>query len=151
MADSSESLPATSPAGTTPAVVAWLRMLRLHRKVQRVLEASCQANGLSLAQFDVLAHVGAAEGMTQQELADKLLVTKGNVCQLLDRMEASGVLCRRQQGRANRLYLTDSGRDLYRSVVPTHEQLITEMFSVLSQDDESCLLDALRILDRSLK
>jgi len=35
------------------------------------------------AQFDVLAQVGVASGMTQQELADALLVSKGNISQLL--------------------------------------------------------------------
>jgi DNA-binding MarR family transcriptional regulator len=46
--------------------------------------------GLNNAQFDVLAHVGAVEGMTQQELADSILVTKGNVALLLDRVEGRG-------------------------------------------------------------
>ena len=38
----------------------------------------------------MLAKVGSTEGISQQELADALLVTKGNVCQLLDKMEGSG-------------------------------------------------------------
>src|SRR3712207_8018674 len=59
----------------------------------------------SNAQFDVLAHVGAAEGITQQQLADSLLVTKGNIAQLLDRMQKRGLIERRPQGRINRLFL----------------------------------------------
>ena len=44
----------------------------------------------------VLNHAGNREGKTQQELADALMVTKGNVCQVLDGMEAEA----RASGRA---------------------------------------------------
>ena len=105
---------------------------------------------LNVAQFDVLAHVGASEGMTQQELADSLLVTKGNVCQLLDRMEGRGWISRRQDGRANRLFLTDEGRRLFYEVVPDHEALVTERFSTLSRTEQEQLHELLRKLDTAL-
>src|SRR5215813_6806101 len=108
-----------------PAVVSWLRLARVFHKGERTLLGQLRCYGLSLAQFDVLAHLGAAEGLTQQELANKLLVTKGNVTQLLDRLCASGLLVRRQDGRANRLYLTLKGRQLFTEVIPAHEQEIT--------------------------
>src|SRR5437763_1327051 len=87
-----------------PAVLAWLRLAHVFQKIARGSAELMRPHGLSVAQFDVLAHVGAAPGITQRELAESLLVTKGNVCQLLDRMESSGLLTRRQQGRANQLY-----------------------------------------------
>ena len=59
-----------------PSVLAWLRLLRVALKVERALGEQLQGWGLNNAQFDVLAHVGVAEGITQQELADSLLVTK---------------------------------------------------------------------------
>jgi DNA-binding MarR family transcriptional regulator len=103
-----------------------------------------------MAQFDVLAHVGSEEGMTQQRLADSLLVTKGNICQLLDRMETGGLIERRQEGRANRLYLTDAGRAMFDESVPAHEDRIARHFNALSPAEQSELLDLLRKLDRSL-
>jgi DNA-binding MarR family transcriptional regulator len=133
-----------------PAVRAWLRLLRVSHKIERVLSEGLQAHGLSLAQFDVLAHVGAAEGTMQQELADSLFVTKGNVCQLLDRLEQRGLLERRKEGRANRLYLTPAGRQLFNAVVPTHEALVAEQFGILSPAEQSQLLGLLRAIDRAL-
>src|SRR5919199_3870028 len=87
-----------------PSVLAWLRLLRVSQKVERDLAGQLKLWGLNNAQFDVLAHVGADEGISQQELADSLLVTKGNVCQLLDRMQQTGLIERRPDGRTNRLY-----------------------------------------------
>jgi DNA-binding MarR family transcriptional regulator len=136
---------------TTPAVVAWVRLMRVHHKISRTLEERCRDDCLSLAQFDVLAHVGAAEGMTQQTLADLLLVTKGNVCQLLDRMEQTQLITRRQQGRSNQLFLTPKGRQIFSTVVPAHEEEIADLLAGLSLEEQVQLADLLRKLERSLR
>ena len=131
-------------------MLAWLRLLRVSQKVERDLARQLKLWGLNNAQFDVLAHVGAAEGITQQELADSLLVTKGNVAQLLGRMERRGLIERRSQGRTNRLFLTDEGRRTFAEVVPAHEALIDERLSVLSEEEQKQLFELLRRLDRAL-
>src|SRR5437763_12186822 len=114
-----------------PGLLAWLRLARVFQKVDRVAAESLRWRQLSPAQLDVLAKVGSAEGISQQELADALLVTKGNVCQLLDKMEGSGLLERRPDGRVNRLFLTGQGRRIHDDVVPLHDELLAEQFNVL--------------------
>ena len=131
-------------------VTAWLRLARVFHKIDRASVEQMRAWDLSLAQFDVLARVGANEGITQQQLADRLLVTKGNICQLLDRMEARGLLERRQEGRANRIFLTESGKMLWHQVVPAHEALISELMGALSPDEQAKLLPLVRKLDHAL-
>jgi DNA-binding MarR family transcriptional regulator len=131
-------------------VVTWLRLARVFHKGERTLIGQLRCFDLSLAQFDVLAQLGAAEGITQQELADKLLVTKGNVTQLLDRMTTCGLLTRRQDGRANRLYLTEKGRHLYLTAIPAHEEEIAKLFTTLTPEELVTLATLLRKLDRAL-
>ena len=131
-------------------MLGWLRLMRVYQKVDRISSEHLKHWGLSVAQFDVLAHVGASEGMTQQELADSLLVTKGNVCQLLDKLEDRGLISRHQEGRANRLFLTDEGRRLFEEIVPLHEAVIAERFSVLSEGEQARLYELLRKFDRAL-
>jgi DNA-binding MarR family transcriptional regulator len=133
-----------------PGLLAWLRLMRVYQKVDRVSGERLRAWDLSVGQFDVLARVGAAEGIVQQELADSLLVTKGNVCQLLDRMEGRGLILRRREGRNNRIFLTEEGRRLFDEVVPVHEALIAERFSALSRAEQERLHELLRKLDRAL-
>lgn len=133
-----------------PAILAWLRLARVFAKIDRTSADELRCRGLSLAQFDVLAHIGAREGVTQQELADALLVTKGNVCQLLDRMERSGLIQRQQDGRSNRLFPTEAGRDVFRAVVPSHEDRIVDKFGSLTADEQTQLLHLLRKLDHAL-
>ena len=133
-----------------PSVLGWLRLLRVGQKVDRDLVAQLRRWDLNLAQFDVLAHVGANSGITQQALANSLLVTKGNVAQLLSRMERRGLVERRPEGRTNRLFLTGEGRRLFEETVPAHEALIAERLSILSEEEQRQLLELLRKLDRAL-
>lgn len=133
-----------------PSVLARLRLYRVSQKIDRVLSVQLRSSGLNMAQFDVLAHVGAARGITQQQLADRLLVTKGNISQLLDRLEKRGLLRRCQDGRNNTLALTEQGQELYERTVPVHEQLIEEQLAVLSAQEVGDLLRLLRKLDHAL-
>jgi len=133
----------------SPATRAWLRLLRVCHRIERTLGEDLRSHSLSLAQFDVLAHVGSAEGMTQQELASRLLVTKGNVCQLLDRLQATHLIERRREGRSNRLYLTAGGRTLFEELLPGHEALIAKQLGSLSAAEQLQLLELLRRLDRT--
>lgn len=133
-------------------VVAWVRLARVYHKVDRATAEHLRAFDLSVAQFDALAQIGAAEGLTQKELAEALLVTKGNVCQIVDRMEARGFVERRpaRTGRGNHLYLTEEGRRLNQIAVPAQEDLIAGRFSALTAAESQQLLTLLRKLDQSL-
>jgi DNA-binding MarR family transcriptional regulator len=134
----------------TPGLLAWMRLSRVFQKVDRVASEALRYRQLSPAQVDVLAKVGATEGISQQELANALLVTKGNVCQLLDKMEGSGLLERRPDGRVNRLYLTDQGRQVHDEILPNHDAMLARQFDALSVDDQRALLRLLRRIDRGL-
>ena len=135
----------------TPGLVAWMRLARVFQKVDRAASESLRCRQLSPAQVDVLARVGSSEGISQQELANALLVTKGNVCQLLDKMEGSGLLERRPDGRVNRLFLTDQGRRVHDEVVPRHDAMLGAYFNTLTSDDQHALLRLLRQVDHGLE
>src|ERR671926_1474454 len=124
----------------TPGLLAWMRLARVFQKVDRAASESLRCRQLSPAQVDVLAKVGSSEGISQQELANALLVTKGNVCQLLDKMEGSGLLERRPDGRVNRLFLTEQGRRVHDEVVPRHDALLAQQFDTLTAPQQRELL-----------
>lgn len=134
-----------------PGVLAWLRLARVYQQISRAAAEQAGAAGITLAQFDVLAQVGAAEGCNQQQLADALLVTKGNVTQLLDRMEECDLLKRRPVGRTKCVFLTQRGRSLRDRVVPGHEAVIASQFAPLAPTEQRELLRLLRKLDRALR
>ncbi len=126
------------------AVAAWVRVTRLHQNLDHRSEENFRGLGLNSAWFDVLANVGAREGLTQRELADSLLVTKGNISQLMTKLEAANLIERRADGRALRLYLTEAGRELRGRAVPRQEALLTESLSRLTPDEQKELIRLLR-------
>jgi DNA-binding MarR family transcriptional regulator len=133
-----------------PPLLAWLRVARVFQKIAGASARSFREYGLTVAQFDVLAHIGAAPGVTQQELAEALLVTKGNISQLLTRLEQAGMLERQQDGRTNCLALTAAGQQLIDQVVPVNEVLLEDLFAPLSAAEQRELVRLLRKLDQQI-
>ena len=92
----------------------WFRFVRLHRRAAGAVAAALKEIGLSIPQFDLLSTLTEQEGLSQQELAERLYVTKGNVSGLVDRMVEAGLVERRaspDDRRSNALHLTERGRD----------------------------------------
>ena len=101
-----------SPDTADPLRV-WFRFIRLHRRVSGAIAAEMRALGLSIPQFDLLSTLTEREGLTQQELAERLYVTKGNVSGLVDRLVEAGFVERRPSPadrRSHALHLTRDGR-----------------------------------------
>jgi len=134
------------------AVRSWVRLARVYGRLVRTLEAQVKEHGITLGQFDVLTHVVRREGLNQQELAGELLVTKGNISHLVDRLEGAGLVERRRgRGRACHLYPTAAGAALREAVIPPHNALIAAMFASLPADRLAALHETLRDLDRALE
>lgn len=132
-------------------MLAWLRLARVSVRTQREAAELLRRWDLSVPQLDAIAHIGAAEGIAQGELAGQLLVTAGNVTQLLARLEARGLIARCPRGRTKRLFLTEEGRRLFGEAVPALEDLHDRQLSALSPGELRTLLGLLGKLDRALR
>ena len=123
-------------------------MARLVSSHNATLGYRLRVHHLSLAQFDVLAQIGTSEGLTQKELAERLVVTQGNITQLVQKLEARGLVLRPQSGRCNRLSLTAAGRHLRNFLVPRQERAIARLFGPLSDYELETLSRLLRSITR---
>ena len=77
------------------AMRVWFRFMRLETRMQIAVTERLREIGLSVPQCDVLTTLTEAEGVSQQDLAKRLYVTKGNISGLLDRLENAGLVERR--------------------------------------------------------
>ncbi len=123
--------------------------MRIAYRTERESAAHAYEHGLTFAQLDVIFHIGKCPGITQQELAERMLVTPGNVTQLLQRMERLGLIQRVPEGRAKRLYLTEKGKEYLELLLPRQEQLHIQQFSGLTLEEQEQLLALLMKLDRA--
>lgn len=134
----------------TPAVLSWMRLMRVYQRISAASARGLRSFGLSLGQFDVLAHLGSRRRTTQQDLARSLLVTKGNVSQVVERMEAAGWVARCQEGRTKFLDLTPAGRRLFRKAVPWQEALVGRTFAALTLGEQDALAALLKRLEKNI-
>ncbi len=119
------------------AITAFKQLMVTFLKLQRQLEDVLDPHGMVLSQFEALAKIGLKPGMIQQELVKHLLVTKGNVGALLDRLETLGWVERRSDPndrRANRLYLTPVGEKTIGEILQRHRAFVTETFKPLTKE-----------------
>ncbi len=129
----------------------WFRISRIYNYSIRESNMHLRSWNLSAAQFDVLVQVGTYEHMSQQELADKLFVTKGNIAQLIKKMEDIGWIYRVKEKKTNVLALTPVGRQLYNEVVPVQEDFQAAQFSGLTSDEKKTLLHLLGKVQRNMQ
>jgi DNA-binding MarR family transcriptional regulator len=131
----------------------WLQMIRTFWTLQSKIEDSLKKHKLTLAQFDLLAMLLGLEDLNQQELANKLAVTKGNMVGLVNRLSRRGFVKRvpsREGRRANVIRLTATGRKLVRAALPDHLRLVKAMLSPLASGEQQELrLLLLRLDERS--
>ena len=99
----------------------WLQMIRSYDHLQSQVAALLQTRALTVPQFEVLSTLATADCTNQQELADRLQVTKGNLVGLIDRLTERGWVERIQvpeDRRVNKVRITATGKELIHSVLP---------------------------------
>jgi DNA-binding MarR family transcriptional regulator len=130
--------PVAAQAGAQLESRTWLRMLGCVNLVLANLRASLRAQfDVTLPTFDILAQVQRAPtGPTMGELSRRLLVSKGNVTDLVTRLERRGLLERRADGRDARVqhvHLTPAGEKLIRKMLTAHDRWLIAMTAELGQ------------------
>src|SRR5450631_3724245 len=120
------------------AIRVWFRCIRLETRMQIAITDRLRRIGLSVPQCDVLTTLTEAEGVSQQELAKRLYVTKGNISGLLDRLESAGLVQRRSTAvdrRQYEIYLTVAGRDVAERAIEIQHALIRATLGRLPAED----------------
>ncbi|MFJ8415846.1 MarR family winged helix-turn-helix transcriptional regulator [Bacillus paramycoides] len=130
----------------TLGLLLWFRLSRFYNKSIRETNQHLKKWNVSAAQFDVLVQIGGHDRLTQQELGNKLFVTKGNVTQLLNKMEQLEWIGREQEGTTKYISLTEKGRALYEEIVPPQETFQAEQFHNLNIEEQNQLLKLLKKL-----
>jgi MarR family transcriptional regulator, organic hydroperoxide resistance regulator len=131
----------------------WIAVGKVNMLVERALNRGLAPLGLKCAQFDVLAAIFRFPGLTQQELADKLLVGRSNMSMLLPDLMRRGLIERRsdaRDARVRRLHLTAEGDALSRQAFAVQTGVIEGMMGALSAEECDQLGDMMRRIGRHM-
>ena len=124
----------------------WFRLSRIYNQSIRLSNQHLSKWGLTAAQFDVLVQVGMNNKISQQELGEKLFVTKGNITQLLQKMEKMELIQREQDWKTKYISLTVQGEELFQEVVPEQESFQANQFKNLNPEEKKQLQNLLKKL-----
>ncbi len=138
-------------ARTVAALDAYVKLLRAGRAVLARVEPRLAAAGFTPTQFGVLEAILHKGPLSQRELSRKVLTSAGNMTDLIDKLEARGLVSRTRQTsdrRAVRVELTAAGRDLIEPLFARHAADIAAAMAGLNEAELRQLSDLLRRLGR---
>ncbi len=120
-------------------------LLHVAGAVESFVEEKLSAVGLSLPKLAALDRlVTAGNSMPLGQLAERLACVKSNVTQLVDRLEADGLVARAPDpnDRRSRLaVITELGKRLHAQGSSIQQDAERQLFSQLSGDDGARLAD----------
>lgn len=131
-----------------PRFKSWVSVARACQVMNQALSREIASLDIKPPHLDILVNLYRFEGLTQQDLARKLLVGRSNMSMLLPQMEKRGLITRRgdeNDRRVLRLYLTDDGRALTEKAMDIQTKVIDRMMETSTL--EECMSVA-NVMDR---
>ena len=135
------------------ALRAWIALARCYFTFARSVTYRITEYGLTAPQFGILEALFHLGPLSLSELADKLLVTGGNVTYVMDRLEEQGLVYRDRSGEDRRVVeakLTPEGRRIISDVFPEHASFIRELSSQLGPEEQETLRRLLKKLGKGI-
>jgi MarR family 2-MHQ and catechol resistance regulon transcriptional repressor len=139
--------------GEERALRLWINLARCYVTFSRAVACKVAEYDLTAPQFGVLEALYHVGPLSLGELADKLLVTGGNVTYVMDRLEAQELVVRERSGddrRVVRAHLTSKGRATIEAVFPGHVDFIKNLVNGLGSEDQDRLRDLLKKLGKGI-
>jgi MarR family transcriptional regulator, transcriptional regulator for hemolysin len=130
------------------------QLVESSRLLRNYIDHRAKVRGSTRAQWIVLFRLRQQEGLSQVDLADVLELQPISLVRLLDRLVEHGLLERRhdpKDRRANRLFLTASGRQLVDDLDGLRDDIATDVLQDLSDEAIKTSLAALRDIKDRIK
>ena len=132
----------------------WLRLLSCTMAIEKDVQRRFAGLGATLARFDVLAALDREpKGMTMGALSRALLVSNGNVTQLVQKLGRDGLVRiapSPADRRASIVRLTPRGRGDFATLAAAHHDWIDALMAGMDGEARDTLYQALGLLKRSI-
>ncbi|OUS15839.1 hypothetical protein A9Q88_09760 [Gammaproteobacteria bacterium 50_400_T64] len=114
----------------------------LYRAMMKALEAETAPLGIGSGRISYLFMLYINEGLTQQEMANRLQADKGAVARTLAQLEEQGYVSRRADPtdkRVTRVYLTDKSKALQSDLEKAVERVINRLNEDIAAGDDDMI------------
>jgi MarR family transcriptional regulator for hemolysin len=130
------------------------QLVESSRLLRNYIDQRAKSRGTTRAQWIVLFRLRQQEGLSQVDLADVLELQPISLVRLLDRLVEHGLLERRhdpRDRRANRLFLTASGRQLVDDLDSLRDSIASDVLRDISTEALETSLQTLRDIKERVK
>jgi MarR family transcriptional regulator, transcriptional regulator for hemolysin len=130
------------------------QLVESSRLLRNYIDHRAKGRGTTRAQWIVLFRLREQEGLSQVDLADVLELQPISLVRLLDRLVEHGLVERQhdpRDRRANRLFLTASGRQLADDLDSLRESIATDVLQDISVAAIETSLETLRDVKDRIK
>ncbi|MCQ4629451.1 MarR family transcriptional regulator [Shinella sp. CPCC 100929] len=120
-----------------PRFRSWIGVARACQLMQQAVTRAIADLGIKPPHLDILVNLYRFDGISQQELARKLLVGRSNMSMLLPQLEKRDLILRKADAkdkRVLRLSLTKAGRSLTEQAMVIQTGLIDRILSQTPED-----------------
>jgi MarR family transcriptional regulator for hemolysin len=130
------------------------QLVESSRLLRNYIDHRAKSRGTTRAQWIVLFRLRQQEGLSQVDLADVLELQPISLVRLLDRLVEQGLLERRhdpRDRRANRLFLTASGRQLVDDLDSLRDSIASDVLRDVPAEAIETSLQTLRDIKERVK
>ena len=130
------------------------QLVESSRLLRNYIDHRAKTRGTTRAQWIVLFRLREQEGLSQVDLADGLELQPISLVRLLDRLVEHGLLERRhdpKDRRANRLFLTERGRQLVDELDSLRDAIATDVLRDVPDEAVETSLETLREIKERIK
>ncbi len=135
-------------------VMLWVRLAMTFNVVyQEIKHELNKEENITVPQLEIIACLDRTKGLSLSEIAERLLVTGGNITGLIDRMERDGYVHRvrdKTDRRVVKALLTEKGFELYKSFYPRYKKIMQRINSGLKEEERKQLQRLLKKLAKGV-
>ena len=127
---------------------------RAHKVIHECTNHFFQENGLNPTEFAVLELLYHKGKQPLQQIGNKILLASGSITYVVDKLEGRGFIERVSSDTDRRVTyaeITEAGKEFMSELFPRHEQQLTKLMSVLSEDEKEDAIELLKKLGLSIK
>jgi MarR family 2-MHQ and catechol resistance regulon transcriptional repressor len=130
-------------------ILIWVKIATTFNLMYQEIKKELSKEKLTIPQLEIIGCLAPSKGLSLNELAERLLVTGGNVTGLIDRLERDGYVLRERNQKDRRIIyakLTPKGKEIWNMIMPRYQACISKLTMSLNLEEKKELSRLLKKL-----
>ena len=126
---------------------AFVGIKRTNDVLEKTVKKDAQQYGLNISEFAVMELLYNKGEQPINRIQERILIAKSSTTYILDKLQQKGYIDRKRDEndkRSMKAALTEEGYKLIEEIFPGHSELLTSLFSDLSDEELSAFRETLK-------